>query len=84
MTVSKTVHLGSNPSAPAKRKRYYMHQHYKKGKKLLLIFKDGHQELGKYRVAEKGILYFQDRDPVPLKKLRAATYYKEGISYGIK
>ena len=53
-----------------------MHQHYVKGKKLLLIFKDGHQEFGKYRVTDKGILYFTDREPVPLKKLRAAGYYK--------
>ena len=53
-----------------------MHQTYIKGKRLLLIFKDGHQELGKYRVTEKGILYFSDREPVPLRKLRSAGYYK--------
>ena len=53
-----------------------MHQHYIKGKKLLLIFKDGHQETGKYRVSDKGILYFMDREPVPLRKLRSAGYYK--------
>ena len=53
-----------------------MHQHFIKGRKLLLIFKDGHQEFGKYRVSDKGILYFFDREPVPLSKLRCATYPK--------
>ena len=53
-----------------------MHQHFIKGKKLLLIFKDGHQELGKYRVTDKGVLYFSDRKPVPLDKLRCVGYYK--------
>ena len=53
-----------------------MHQHFIKGRKLLLIYKDGHQELGKYRVSDKGVLYFSDRDPVPLSKLRSAGYYK--------
>jgi len=53
-----------------------MHQHFIKGRKLLLIFKDGHQETGKYRVSDKGILYFTDRDSVPLSKLRCVTYYK--------
>ena len=80
--VSKTrgrkSHVGSSPTTPAIlfKRSVYMHQTYIKGKRLLLIFKDGHQELGKYRVTEKGILYFSDREPVPLRKLRSAGYYK--------
>lgn len=53
-----------------------MHQNYIKGRKLILIFKDGHQEFGKFRKSERGILYFDDRDSVPMKKLRSAGYYK--------
>lgn len=53
-----------------------MHQHFIKGKKLLLIFKNSTQEIAKYRITEKGVMYFFDRDPIPLKKLRCATYYK--------
>ena len=56
-----------------------MHQHFVRGKKLLLIFKDGHQEFGKYRVTDKGVLYFSDRKPVALDKLRCAGYYKPAI-----
>lgn len=55
-----------------------MHQHFIKGKKLLLIYKDGSQEIAKYKVSDKGILYFSDHDPVPLNKLRSAGYYKGG------
>ena len=55
-----------------------MHQHFIKGKKLLLIYKDGSQEVAKYRVADKGILYFSDHDPVRFSKLRCVSYYKEG------
>ena len=53
-----------------------MHQHYIRGKKLLLIYKDGRQEVAKYRMAERGVIYFMDHDPVPMKKLRSAGYYK--------
>ena len=53
-----------------------MHQNYIKGRKLILIFKDGHQEFGKFRKSERGVLYFDDRDSVPMKKLRSAGYYK--------
>jgi hypothetical protein len=53
-----------------------MHQHFIKGKKLLLIFKDGHQEIGKYRVIEKNIIYFYDRKEVKLKELISVGYYK--------
>lgn len=53
-----------------------MHQHFIKGKKLLLIYKDGAQEVAKYRVSDKGVLYFSDHKPVPLSKLRCAGYYK--------
>lgn len=53
-----------------------MHQHFVKGKKLLLIYKDGHQETGKYRVTDKGVLHFSDRESVPLSKLRSVGYYK--------
>ena len=55
-----------------------MHQHFIKSKKLLLIYKDGTQEVAKYRVSDKGTLYFSDHKPVPLSKLRCAGYYKEG------
>lgn len=75
--VSKIACWGSSPYSPAReRNEVFMHQHFVKGKKLLLIFKDGHQEFGKYRVTDKGILYFSDRKPVPLDKLRCAGYYK--------
>lgn len=40
-----------------------MHQHFIKGKKLLLIYKDGTQEVAKYRVSDKGTLYFSDHKP---------------------
>ena len=53
-----------------------MHQHFIKGRKLLLIYKDGTKEVAKYRVSDKGVLYFSDHDPVPLSKLRCAGYYK--------
>ena len=53
-----------------------MHQNFIKGKKLLLIYKDGHQETGKYRITDKGTLYFFDRDPVKLCNLRSVGYYK--------
>lgn len=53
-----------------------MHQRFVKNKRLLLIFNDGHQEFGKYRISERGVLYFFDRDPVPLHRLRSVGYYK--------
>lgn len=53
-----------------------MHQHFIKGKKLLLIYKNGSQKIAKYRVSDKGILYFFDYEPVPLSKLRCVGYYK--------
>ena len=53
-----------------------MHQNMIKGKKVLLIFKDGHQEIGKFRKAEKGTFYFSDHDPVRLKHLRCITYLR--------
>jgi hypothetical protein len=53
-----------------------MHQDYIKGKKLLLIYKNGIKVIGKFRKSEKGILYFFDIEPVAMKKLRSASYYK--------
>ena len=54
-----------------------MHQHFIKGKKLLLIYKDGTQEVAKYRVSDKGVLYFFAFIPLPLRKPRCAGYYKD-------
>ena len=53
-----------------------MHQHFIKGKKLLLIYKNGIQEVAKYRISDKGVLYFSAHEPVPLSKLRCVGYYK--------
>ena len=53
-----------------------MHQHFIKGKKLLLIYKNGTQEIAKYRLSDKEVLYFSDHKPVPLNKLRCTGYYK--------
>lgn len=53
-----------------------MHQNFIRGRCLILIFKDGHQELGKFRKAERGIIYFYDRDPVKMDKINSAGYYK--------
>ena len=53
-----------------------MHQHFIKGKKLLLIYKNGTQEIAKYSVSDKGVLYFFDHKPVSLNKIRCAGYYK--------
>lgn len=53
-----------------------MHQNFIRGKKLLLIFKDGHKEFGKIRKSDRGVLYFYDRDPVQLSQMTSANYYK--------
>ena len=53
-----------------------MHQDFIRGKKLLLIFNNGHQEFGKFRKSERGVLYFFDRDPVKMNKIKSASYYK--------
>lgn len=53
-----------------------MHQHFIKGRKLLLIDKQGNQFIAKYRVTERGVLYFYDHEPVRMDKIRCATYYK--------
>lgn len=53
-----------------------MHQHFIKNKKIILFYKDGRQKIARYRVSDKGILYFYDHDPIPLKRLRAVSYYK--------
>lgn len=55
-----------------------MHQHFIKGKKLLLTFKNGDQTVAKYRVSDKGTMFFYDHQPVALNKLRCAGYYKPG------
>lgn len=53
-----------------------MKQHFIPKKKVLIIFNDGHQETGKIKKAEKGILTFFDRKPVEMKQVRAVAYYK--------
>jgi len=53
-----------------------MHHNFIKGRKILLIDKKGRQEIAKFRVSDKGILYFFDHEPVRLDKIRCATYYK--------
>lgn len=53
-----------------------MHQHFIKGRKLLLIDKKGNQEVAKYRVSDRGVLYFFDHEPVRLDRLRCVTYYR--------
>ena len=53
-----------------------MKQHFISGKKVLLIFNDGHQEVGKVHHAEKGIIYFSDRSAVKMSQIRSASYYK--------
>ena len=53
-----------------------MHQHFIKRKRLFIIYKNGEQVVAKYRVTDKGVLYFFDHDPIPLSKIRSAGYYK--------
>lgn len=53
-----------------------MKQHFIPKKKVLLIFKDGHQEIGVVKKGEKGIIDFYDRPPLRMDKLRSVSYYK--------
>lgn len=53
-----------------------MHQNFIRNKRLLIIFKNGEQLIAKHRKTEKGIMYFEDHNPIRLDKMRSAGYYK--------
>jgi hypothetical protein len=60
-----------------------MHQHFHKGKRLLLIKKSGKQIVAKYIKTEGKLIYLEDMEPIRLDTLRAITYYKKGLAHDV-
>lgn len=56
-----------------------MHSHFTRKSKVLLIFKDGSQKVIHFLKTEKGIMYDTNLEKYPLKKIRAAAYFKNPI-----
>lgn len=53
-----------------------MHTHFPKNKKVLLIYKDGRQEVVRWWMADGKFIKLMDHEPVRIDKLRAITYYR--------
>lgn len=52
------------------------HTNFSKGAKILIIWKDGKQSVAKFIKNERGVLYFQDHEPIRVRNARCFTYYK--------
>ena len=55
------------------------HTAFKKGKKLLVIKKDGSRIVGRYEGKKSGVMILAGMPRIPISEIRAATFFKENL-----
>ena len=53
-----------------------MHYHFSKGKRVIVMKKDGESFVAKWRRSEGKYFYFQDREEIRICKVRFIAIYK--------
>ncbi len=53
------------------------HTSFKKGKKLLVIKKDGSRVVGRYEGKKSGVMMLEGMPRIPISEIRVATFFKD-------
>lgn len=53
------------------------HTSIPKGKRAFVSMRDGNHFVAKFRKKDKHVLYFEDHDPIHVRRIRTMSIYKE-------